>query len=435
MKMEQFTHHADVIVVGGGMAGMVAARDLSQAGLTTVLLEARDRLGGRTNTVDFCGKRVESGGTFFDLDHEPPVVEEFTRYSIPTWYKKDVVVFRTLLNGTVYPVGFPIEQAEDLIRIAYRGIHDSYRIDIDDPQWPEGLEDLDVPFPQWLESTDLPRETWEYVNAWVSTYSGNLPDAVSALTILGPYIAGLDHSPWGWYYNMSHEIAGGSEVYRRAVVDDSPGLTIRLSTPVAKVERGEDVIRLTARSGEIFTADDVVWATPLNTWSDIEFVPELGAEKAAAARVKHIGKHQKLWMRVRNVPTGIYSISYESPFKMLIHHDVLQDGESLIFAMTEHTQLDMDDHDAIEAALRKLVPEAELLETFYEDWLKDEFSQGTWMVPPPGFLTKYGAHLETPEGRLRFAGADVNLRWLSWMPGAIVSGAKAAADIIARRTP
>lgn len=432
--MERSESHYDSIVVGGGMAGIVAARDLCHAGLSTLLLEGRDRLGGRTNTVDFAGLRIESGGTYFDLEREPDMVAEFARYNLQTRYTKDEVAYRTLLNGKVYTGAFPFEQVDDLIRVVYHAIHDSHRINWGGADWAEGLEDLDIPFREWLEKVgDLPKETWEYVNAWVTIYAGNDSSKVSALQILGPYIAAYGNSPWAWYSGVSFEVDGGNDKYRNAVVDDSPGLTVKLESPVVKVEQGEDLLRFTTRSGEVFTADDAVWATPLNTWSAVEFQPPLSAAKTEAAEVKHIGKQEKVWMRGRNVPPGVYGISYESPFKMLLHHQTLDSGETVFFAMTEHTEIDVNDKDAIEAAFRQIVPEAEILEIFHESWIESEFSNGTWIVGGPGFLSKYFAQLGVAEGRLHFAGADVDTEFPSMMAGAVHSGKVAAAEVVEAR--
>ena len=71
----------DVVVVGGGFAGCTAARELQQAGYRTVLLEARDRLGGRTWTSTFAGKQVEMGGTWVHW-HQPYVWAELRRYGL-----------------------------------------------------------------------------------------------------------------------------------------------------------------------------------------------------------------------------------------------------------------------------------------------------------------------------------------------------------------
>ena len=71
----------DVDVVGGGFDGATAARELQHAGLRTVLLEARDRLGGRTWTSTFCGKQVEMGGTWVHW-HQPSVWSELRSYGL-----------------------------------------------------------------------------------------------------------------------------------------------------------------------------------------------------------------------------------------------------------------------------------------------------------------------------------------------------------------
>src|SRR5687768_971264 len=75
---------ADVVVVGAGFAGLVAARDLAQRGYDVLALEARDRIGGRAFFAPFpeAGCSVELGGAWFDADHQTPMREEAVRYSV-----------------------------------------------------------------------------------------------------------------------------------------------------------------------------------------------------------------------------------------------------------------------------------------------------------------------------------------------------------------
>ncbi len=75
---------ADVIVLGAGFAGVAAARDLSEAGRRVVVLEARDRIGGRTwyKEMPEAGVGVEYGGMFFSRETQPRLAAEIVRYDI-----------------------------------------------------------------------------------------------------------------------------------------------------------------------------------------------------------------------------------------------------------------------------------------------------------------------------------------------------------------
>jgi monoamine oxidase len=71
----------DVIIAGAGVAGLTAARELRHAGLDVLVLEARERIGGRTWTIEAAGHTIELGGGWVGW-HQPHVWAELTRYGI-----------------------------------------------------------------------------------------------------------------------------------------------------------------------------------------------------------------------------------------------------------------------------------------------------------------------------------------------------------------
>ena len=78
----------DVVIVGGGFAGVTAARECALRGRKTMVLEGRDRLGGRTWSADWAGTRIELGGAWVHW-HQPHTFSELTRAGLPVQYGRD----------------------------------------------------------------------------------------------------------------------------------------------------------------------------------------------------------------------------------------------------------------------------------------------------------------------------------------------------------
>ncbi|MGW7137513.1 FAD-dependent oxidoreductase [Streptomyces xanthophaeus] len=81
--MSKAESRPDVVIIGGGFAGVTAARELTMRGRRAVLVESRDRLGGRTYTKDHDGHAMEFGGTWVH-PLQSNVWAEMQRYGIET---------------------------------------------------------------------------------------------------------------------------------------------------------------------------------------------------------------------------------------------------------------------------------------------------------------------------------------------------------------
>lgn len=422
----------DVIVIGAGFAGATAARDLGSAGRSVLVLEARDRLGGRTwyRPFETTTHNVEIGGTWVAPRWQPHVGREIERYGLDIIESPTPETFAWSLAGdrSSTPLPIPVNEWLDFERAIVHIDTAAARIRFGTaPLDQKGLEDLDVPFQEWLDAIRLPGKTREFLLAWAGFYFGNHPSRVSALHILS-WVAGFGNSAVGWYVGVSEKLGKGTKGLIEAMSADSKA-EIRLGSPVSSIEQAGEVVRVTTRGGDGYSASTVVLAAPLNTWSDISFSPALGEEKAAAAAEKHAGQSVKIWALVRNVQGNFYGVGWDTTLKWVATEYNLPEGSLLVGFGCSPDDLDVTNGEEVARAIKEFLPEAEVVATDAHDWNADEFSQGTWMAYRPGQVMRCATALQEAEGRIAFAGSDVASGWTGWIDGAIESGSRAARDV------
>jgi monoamine oxidase len=419
----------EAIVVGGGFGGMTAARDLHDAGHSVLVLEARDRLGGRTWYRPFgdLNKPIEFGGTWVAPRWQRNVGAELERYSLRLIESPVPSSFAWSLGGqlSTNPNPVPVEEWLDFER-AIRAIDNAAaRIRFGEtPLDQRGLEDLDVPFDSWLRGLDLAPKTRDFLMAWAGFFFGAHCSEVSGLHILS-WVAGFENSAIAWYVAVSEKLADGTAGLIRALAADSAA-DIRLSSPVARIEMQDDGIAVSTRDGERFTARAGVVATPINTWQDLTIEPALTGAKAAMARERMAGHATKIWALVRNVTGSFYGVGWDTKIKWLATEYSVPEGDLLVGFGTSPSELDVTDPGAVADAVHEFLPRAEVVATDAHDWNADEFSRGTWMAYRPGQVMRHASGLQRPEGRLAFAGSDLASGWAGWIDGAVESGHRAA---------
>lgn len=430
----------DAIVIGAGFAGLTAARDLSQDGNRVLLLEARDRLGGRSGSTVFPGTdvNIEMGGQFI-LDDKtwPGLARELNRYEVEIHHIPPARSYPTILNGKRNPGPFPVppEQMFDMERAAIYSMQAAARIQVGTPLDHQDLGDLDIPLTDFLAPLDLPRETYDLVSTVFAMYAFRYPEEVSALNGLHS-LACMNLSMLSmWGANDSH-IRTLSLLERMAAeVTD-----VRLETPVARVDQtGEEVV-VTTVEGESFSAPAAVIAIPMNVWNDIEFAPELSETKRISSAERHgTERAAKAWIRTRNGDP--YTYVFAEPrsaggVMMLYTEQEFDNGDELrtLFALAslegDDYYLNFDERESVERALHGVDPGAELIDFWSHNYATDPYSKGDWVGFRPGRMSASHSVLGAPEGRLAFATADVAGKWLMFLEGAVESGHKAARHTI-----
>ncbi|MGE3993694.1 flavin monoamine oxidase family protein [Pseudorhodoplanes sp.] len=422
----------DAIVIGGGFAGVTAARDLCDQGHGVLLLEARDRLGGRTWFKEFgdTGCSVEFGGTWIATAWQPQIAAEIERYGHDLILSPTGTEWKWAFGDTSYggPLPIPVDEWLAFERALVAVDSASQRVRFGEaPLDQQDLADLDVSFSEWLGTLELPRRVSEFLLSWVSLYFGCAPGDVSTLHVLS-WIAGFDNSAIAWYVALSEKFAAGT----RGLVSDmfaDAGADLALECPVTSIESHKEGVKLSTGTGDVFTASAVVLAAPINTWEDVEFRPSLGEPKARMAKEKQAGHSPKFWALVEDVPGYFYGMGYQTKAKWMQTEYRLTEGNLIVGFGDDAGVFDVTDGAQVEQAVREFIPNAKVIASEGHDWTKDRYSQGTWLAYRPGQVMRFASEMQKAEGRIFFAGSDTATGWAGWMEGAVESGHRAAAEV------
>lgn len=420
----------DVVVVGAGFAGAIAARDLGEKGFSVILLEARDRIGGRTFTSEAFGGQFELGGGYAHWA-QPNMWRELQRYGM----------------GLAAPLA-----SQRMHWLADRAVHSGSPGDYQaalDPLMSRFVADARERFPLPYQPTTgntgvIEQETLEdRINALqyalqLSAYDSDLLDGALAALVhaydqhgIAQILLGtaVYFGSWRAFFEAAGTwpINGGTKKLIHAIIDESAA-DLRLSTPVAALDDDGSGVTVTTRAGGRIQASAAVVAVPLNTLGDLTIFPSLPTSVRTMIDEKNPVLAAKIWVRVKGeiepftavAPLGRNPINAA---RLERQHD----GDSFIMCLcSDASAIDPADVAAVQDALRIFVPDIEVLETASHDWTGDEFSRGAWMMHRPGALTGPAVELRKPHGRINFAGGDIATTEPGSIEGALETGVSAA---------
>lgn len=426
----------DVVVIGAGFAGLTAARELSKSGYSTLLLEARNRIGGRTFTSSYGGQQIEMGGTWVHWS-QPYIWNEITRYGLAIEESPGAFAenFSYLSGGRLHQ-GNPetvwgrIGTAmADFCNVDQQGGRQVMPL----PHNPLAKREL---LAKWdklsladrLKQLKLSRVMQDLLSPQLSINCHNFIDQGGFADMLrwwalGDYDMGRMFDKLGRY--EIHE--GMSELAKRILADSSAD--IRLSSPVKAIAKEGEQYRIVASRNAVFKARAVVLALPLNVLSSLSIEPALSPAKMQMAAAGHTGHGVKFYIHIRQ-KIGNWFGSAPNPHPItLAWTERHRDDGTLLVAFGPPGRLDTTDEEAVQKAIRSLIPNADVVGVTGYQWEADPYSKGTWCWYRPGQLTQGLQGLRQAEGGIFMAGADHAEGWRGFVDGAIESGITAARDV------
>jgi monoamine oxidase len=449
---------ADVIVIGGGLAGLSAAYEIERAGRSAIVLEARNRVGGRTVNHDLGGGKVtEVGGTFVGptQDHLMALATELGIGTFKSYDIGESVSFLRGVRGT-YTSGDPttflsVPGGQDLVKAI--GLLDGMakKVPVATPWTAPDAEAWDAQtFDTWkltnfsgvegrlaldVISEQIwgaePRDMSLLYAAWYVAQAGNEDTAGSLLRLITTTDGAQDSRFLGGSQRISIEMA------RRL------GGDVVLGAPARRIAQENGRVTVDTDRGS-FVGQRVIVAMPPAMAGLLQYEPALPALRMQLTQ---------------RFPSGSYAkveIVYDRPFWRDEGLTGQAFGDQAVGATFDQTPPDGSpgvligfiggQHartwDTLDLAGRRAVT-VDSFAAYFGDQARDvrDYVEGRWTndlwsrgdpvgFTPPGVLTGFGSALRAPIGRIHWAGTETADYWIGYMEGAVRSGQRAAEEVL-----
>jgi monoamine oxidase len=443
---------ADVCVVGAGYAGLTAARRLSQRGKAVVVLEARDRVGGRIWTQRLPdGSPVDRGGAWLAPKHDAifGLAGEVGVSTYKTWVKGAHLLIgegRTRRYTGLIPKISPL--AIVTIALAQARLDRmARRVPLEAPWTTKRAAEWDSrSVAWWLERsgirTTIGRDLFEMAVRGLMTGDLNEVSFLHLLLLVRGHgsITTLFSIEGGSQENM---VEGGAGSIAQRVADDL-GDAVRLNAPARSITQRDD--HVVVDTGQLaVAARHVVVTVPPALAVEIEFDPVLPDDRLALYRKAVAGPETKTLV-VYDEPfwraDGFSGQTAEprSASEVTLDASPASGSPGVIASFTFGPVADRVDaldpaerrRAVLDALAARLGPRAASPTEFIETpWWKEEWTRGCSMAHlPPGILTRYGPLLREPFGRVHWAGTETSTMSHGAIDGAVCSGERVAAEIL-----
>lgn len=424
---------ADVIIIGGGLAGSAAAFRLSKSGIRPLVIEAQSRLGGRAFSRPYGsaqgGDLIEFGGSWITLYHTR-IRAHVAELGLTLRPRAAITQRLSLRDGVIGEPRFSsAEERQAHERVIARVAADAMLLKMGHGSDELGRPLLGPTFKDYLDRLNPPEATRHMLCAWWTVSGNGAHDVVAASEFISScaYSGGLAENMIDVWTDT---VEPGMGVLAERMLEAS-GAEVRRSCPIVSIAQNVSGVTLVTHQGETLSVPHVIVAVGVNAMRDIKFEPVLSGPRATALARGHGGKAFKLLIKARGVSVGTLITGEGTGIELLLAERAAEEGAVLLIGFGLQLN-DAKPHDAawVREQFKRLVPNAEFISYDWHDWLADPFAQGTWVAAPADYSDAFSAEAWQPTARIAFASSDYAPEQAGWFEGAVRSG-EAAADWVA----
>ncbi|KAI4867004.1 putative amine oxidase [Hypoxylon rubiginosum] len=454
---------SDVLVIGAGLSGLQAAVKIHDAGFSCLVLEATDRVGGKTVSIKSSSKPAginDLGAMWLNDSNQSEIWKLFEKYNIGTVVQRATgTSFRQSEDGSTVAHPYRRESSEEGDRVAelqqvFGAILEAIEAsDLEHPESGDQAQRLDK-----MTFAEFCQEAGPNVGAGVASVATASLLGVEAEEVSALFMINYVKSGYGIRVISSDQKDGAQYIRaRRGMQTISEGLaselapgSLYLNTAVKSVHQTQDgSYEVKSITGTVFEAKHIVVSIPTSLYGTIQFTPPLPEKKRKLGESTALGYFTKVvlvfdqpWWHSADL-SGVMT-SHKGPISFTRDTSVPDDDQwsitCFLVGSTGRAWSKSSEAEPREAVVEQFnavfstaatVPKP--IAMHEKIWSEEPYFLGApCPVMPPGVLTSLGSDvLREPVGNVHFIGTETSVVWKGYMDGAVRSGQRGAEEVIA----